>query len=271
MRTLLSICTASLIVISLTACQRAHEPSSLPAQEVERLGSAKISFITPGISDGCASIQFDGEIEPGDRGRLAKLISLNEQGCSNEQIEPGVSFNSPGGDLDEAVAIGKLVREKGIATIVMPGASCISACAVAFLGGVSRTVNGVYGIHRPYTIDPSAGPRDSLDQYNSMIRMLNSYMLEMRISPDLAEQMVKTSPENVRFLTPSEMSSLGVTGKDPVWEDILITKNARKYGISRQEYISRRAATANLCGKGLRPHPDPCVESVMRTGRSNLQ
>ena len=276
MRTCLSICIAIFVLTVFPACGVQEAPTTptptiTPIQKTATPGSASIRFTTPKISDDCSSIQIDGQIGIGDLDNLSKLISLNDQGCPDEEIEPGISFNSLGGDLDEAIAIGRLIREKQIATIIMPGAKCISACTIAFIGGVSRTVHGAYGIHRPYATSASSGPDQSLSQYNHMTNLLRSYMVEMRISPDLAEQMIKTSPDNVRFLTPHEMNSFGVIGKDPVWEDLLITKNARKYRISRQEYISRSAAVKTLCGKGFRPYPDQCAENVMKTGSAVAQ
>ena len=107
----------------------------------------------------------------------------------------------------------------------------------------------------------------ALKAYNAIAQTLKVYAVEMRVSPEIVERMMKISPQDVAYLSRQEMASLGVTGIDPVWEDVLISREAKALGISRQEFIQRQAATKTLCGTGLRPFPDTCSDSVMRTGR----
>jgi uncharacterized protein YecT (DUF1311 family) len=58
-----------------------------------------------------------------------------------------VSLNSEGGSMIGGLALGAFIRESGLDTIVPSGAECHSACTIAFLGGVARTVVGKFGIH----------------------------------------------------------------------------------------------------------------------------
>ena len=46
-----------------------------------------------------------------------------------------IEFSSKGGDLLEGIKIGYLLREFDVATLVREGDLCLSACALAFLGG----------------------------------------------------------------------------------------------------------------------------------------
>ena len=56
---------------------------------------------------------------------------------------------SPGGTLREGMAMGRMIKQAGLATRVPNGAACMSACTFAFLGGALRYVDpdSWYGIH----------------------------------------------------------------------------------------------------------------------------
>jgi hypothetical protein len=46
-----------------------------------------------------------------------------------------VALNFPGGSLEDALAMGRLIRDKGMATEVEAGATCASSCPLVFAGG----------------------------------------------------------------------------------------------------------------------------------------
>ena len=62
-------------------------------------------------------------------------------------------LDSPGGSLVPAIAIGKLVRQKGYATVVLDQSTCNSACALIWLAGTPRYLEGAgnLGFHASYT------------------------------------------------------------------------------------------------------------------------
>ena len=51
-----------------------------------------------------------------------------------------IEFNSPGGNLLEAIEIAEIIRSFHFATHLPEGNQCISACTSAFLGGFPRTI-----------------------------------------------------------------------------------------------------------------------------------
>ena len=217
----------------------------------------------------CANIHVHGEIKSGDARKLATLIGINKTGCIGKLTDGSIFFDSTGGDLNEAMRIGLLIRNNNLSTFVENGAHCMSACNFAFLGGVQRTVYGTFGIHRPYSHDFSIGESDALSKYNELTRAFSYYASKMRVSPELFERMMTISPKDVILLTPGEMASLGVTGTDAVWEEIKISSGAKKYGISKEEYIHRDAAADEICWGDRFIYIDDtldCVDSIMKTG-----
>lgn len=93
----------------------------------------------------CGNLKGERCTEPqtrfaaGDSGRLALVLREGEE----------VWLDSGGGDLNEGILIGDLLRRSQATTRVPGGASCVSACTVAFLGGIFRYVDpgGRYEVH----------------------------------------------------------------------------------------------------------------------------
>ena len=66
------------------------------------------------------------------------------------------SLNSRGGDYDEGQKLARFFREHAVATIVETGRTCLSACAIAFLGGTGFWATGGIGFFIARHIEPGA-------------------------------------------------------------------------------------------------------------------
>ena len=62
----------------------------------------------------------------------------------------GVSMSSPGGSLDEGYKLGQAMSEHNLIMWVPKGKVCVSACALAFIGGWKYIVGGILAFHSPY-------------------------------------------------------------------------------------------------------------------------
>src|SRR5207253_8838069 len=96
----------------------------------ELVGGGKLmatGTITPGISEAFAA-------EVARRGDYVKTVVLN----------------SPGGSVTDALAMGRLIRDKKFATEVEAGKTCASSCPLVFAGGVERRAgaNAAIGVHQ---------------------------------------------------------------------------------------------------------------------------
>lgn len=54
-----------------------------------------------------------------------------------------------GGYLVEGMEIGRIIRARGLKTVVPNGVACLSACAEAFLGGATMQIDGTVAFHIP--------------------------------------------------------------------------------------------------------------------------
>lgn len=87
-------------------------------------------------------VTFDGAIEPGDAIRLVQLLQTT--GIRE------VHLNSPGGVAIEGYNLGYGMRELKVKLVIDEESTCMSACAIMFLGGTEQVLDGLIGFHSPH-------------------------------------------------------------------------------------------------------------------------
>lgn len=87
-----------------------------------------------------------GSIDPGAAERFAAEIA--ERG----EYVKRVALDSPGGALDDAMAMARLIRERGLDTEVADGSLCASSCPLVLAGGKQRHAaeKAAIGVHQFY-------------------------------------------------------------------------------------------------------------------------
>jgi len=195
--------------------------AALPAgaAEIRRTGADELRYV------GYAQLVFEGEIAPGDYDRLLRLIDescAGIYGCLN-----GIFLASPGGNLFEAMKIGRLVRklrlethlpsdlpppdrQRAEATLKNANANygCLSACFFIFVAGADRESGGVpiLGIHRPSFLgdDLNNSHRMSGNQAAAsagQLRMVvGDYLKEMGVPTKYADLMFAVPNDRLRFI-----------------------------------------------------------------------
>ena len=108
---------------------RASVPHDTMTFDVQAVGARHVMVI-------------DGAINTGDSQRLD--AALKSAGRIDE-----VWLHSTGGVAAEGPLIGRVLRAHNLATRVPANYICVSACSIAFLGGVVRRIDpgGIYGVH----------------------------------------------------------------------------------------------------------------------------
>lgn len=94
-------------------------------------------------------LHASGEIRPDEIGFFAQAVD-DALALTNadDPWPPLVIFDSGGGNPFGAMQIGRFIRNARLDTFVPSGGiGCHSACTLAFLGGVTRRVEGDFGIH----------------------------------------------------------------------------------------------------------------------------
>lgn len=124
-------------------------------------------------------------------------------------------MSSPGGDLNQAMIIGEIIRSRGLSTAVgVADASghirpsyCASACVFIYAGGKSRY--GIEGsmleVHR---FVPTMPGRDPVAETQRTAGMILSYMTMMGVSSSVVEAMSETG--DIRWLGVSEAAAMNL-------------------------------------------------------------
>lgn len=212
--------------------------------------SVNAAVITVHSSRNPLILEVSGKIDIGDELRLSKLLD-------NSPTWSGVTVNldSNGGDLETAMRMGRLLRQREAAVSTN---NCLSSCVLMFVGGVKRLVfsrgggkNGV-GIHRPYfpNLSTQKSSADITLMRNQMRGKVTNYLSEMNVTVRLLDLMDAIPPESMKFLSDSEVVELGLSAPDPVWDEKNVAKEAEDRAISSQEFRRRRASVDDKCLPG---------------------
>lgn len=101
-------------------------------------------------NSGKCNASLEGEIVPGDAQKVADFVAsmaplFDTPGSSYASyVGDGLNLciSGPGGSFSEALKIVAVLSENFVWAIVPPGKSCLSACAVAFMGGIYADESG---------------------------------------------------------------------------------------------------------------------------------
>jgi hypothetical protein len=126
-----------------------------------------------------------------------------------------VLMSSPGGDLNQAVIIGEIIRLHGLATAVgvvdaaghIRPSYCASACVFVYAGGNSRygIEGSMLGVHRFVASMPG---RDPVAETQRTTGMVLSYLTKMGVSSSVVEAMSET--RDVRWLGVQEAAAMNL-------------------------------------------------------------
>jgi hypothetical protein len=178
------------------------QPEGLLAKPMtfELLGGGRLiasGTITPGIFESFAA-------EIGKRGDYIRTIVLN----------------SPGGSVADAIAMGRLIREKKFSTEVEAGKYCASSCPLVFAGGIERRAGdkAVIGVHQIAALGStiSAPARDDMSAAQRISASCQRYLRDMGIDVQVWVHAMETPHEKLFIFKPDELKSLNLVSATPV-------------------------------------------------------
>lgn len=152
---------------------------------------------------GSGVLAAEGSIDPGAAVRFAAEIEAR-----GEYVRT-VSLNSPGGALDDAMAMARLVRDRGIATEVADGALCASSCPLLLAGGLTRAVGSkaAVGVHQFYaTAETPPAPAQAMADAQMTTARISRHLSGMGIDPALWLHALDTPPQALYYFSPEELA-----------------------------------------------------------------
>jgi hypothetical protein len=150
-------------------------------------------------------LALTGTIVPGIADRLRDEVAR-----LGEYVRE-VYLNSPGGSVDDALAMSQLIRDKGFATRVKGGNLCASSCPLVFAGGVERVAEegAAIGVHQIYAGDETITNSDvAMSAAQAVTARITRHLIAMGVDPALWTHAMETPPAQLYYLTPDEMVAL---------------------------------------------------------------
>ncbi len=135
-----------------------------------------------------------------------------------------VVLDSGGGDVESAIKMGRILRERLAVAHVQKGARCDSACVLVFVGAVEKHIHddAKLGLHRIY-FDPELFANLNLEDarrvYAADEGAVRIYLDEMRVRQSTMDAMLQVPSNQVWRVGPSEAGRLGLMGVDPAFEE----------------------------------------------------
>jgi len=206
------------------SCLQAYDPQPLPEELASRLWP---SGYRPGAS-ACMQALLQGPIVRGDYEKVLAFVRQHHRALNV------LYLHSTGGDVSEAIRIGRLVR-KSLLNVWAPtrngdhvymtrpgwqpgqdirdvcrGTSCVcaSACALIWFGSVNRY--GQVGLHRPRITDPAykgLPPADASVLYRRVLQDMTHYLEEMEVPRATIDTMTTTSSAEITFVDADDRSN----------------------------------------------------------------
>lgn len=138
-------------------------------------------------------------ILPGDERTFRDLIAS----------APGavVVLSGPGGSVTAALAIGREIQERRLATVVLANTDCASACSLIWLAGQRRLLGRGARIGFHAMSVRSGGTRTETHEFDPVLRR---YLNGLGLAADMTATIVNTNATGVRWMDPIELRANGV-------------------------------------------------------------
>jgi len=181
-------------------------------------------------------IKIEGEIEPGDALKLLKMYKYFGQFEGAD-----VFLFSRGGNVEEAMKIGRLIRRLRLTTYAPDRANsykilalpadransvCASACVLVWVAGARRT-GDLLILHRPYPAPESVGKLSDIEfealESNS-ISMVRNYLQEMDLPQYYIDKMILTASRDGYMPTSEDLIEHPLPEFSASIEELILSK-----------------------------------------------
>ena len=122
-----------------------------------------------------------------------------------------VVLRSPGGSVRDALAMGRLIRQKKFATEVESGRYCASSCPLVFAGGVERRAasNAAIGVHEVAAVGgDNLSAAASMEDAQKISAECQQYLRDMGIDLEVWIHAMETPREELYYFQPAELLAL---------------------------------------------------------------
>lgn len=171
------------------------------AKPIQAPGVAKRMTFVRGPKGQASAV---GRIEPGTANDFSEFLD----GQNGEVRE--LFLHSPGGSVQDALAMSKLIRAQNIKTNVPSQGYCASSCPIVFSGGTTRTVGrpAWVGVHQIFAAGNTKGSlAEGMSRAQSVSAAVVQHMTEMGVDPRAWVHAMKTPSDQLYLFTRKELKT----------------------------------------------------------------
>jgi len=243
-------------IVGLSLLATAMSASAIGAEFI-----VKRSELGPNVD-----VQLRGAFKKGDSDRFIDAIKSQKPADASRFTWLKIFISSEGGDVDEALRIGRFLRSENALVAIVLGGKCFSSCVFVIAGAVQRSTEfGSVGLHRPFLLKAEK-TTDFEATYWKTYNLLKSYLLEMKTPIQLLDLMYSIPPERMRILEEDEKRIL-FPEMDPVFDEEFTAYLAGRYELTSFEFRKRTAESSRICPDGYTTEQfhehDECKEALL--------
>lgn len=202
---------------------------ALAAGAVSAMAGGQIHAATvqpaPQLEKNTSTFLLSGEIAPGDLSRLQTAIAHVPSGHRIVLL-----LSSPGGSIDEGIALGRFIQSSSITTVAIQGSGCASACTFLFLAGRDKAtaepmrimIKGArLGFHQGsirVATDKQYSANDvraATGAGQDIVRRVQTYFNDIKVDPEFLTLFLSAPNDSLTLLNELDALRLGIHVMDP--------------------------------------------------------
>ena len=214
-------------------------------------------------------IEINGELKPGDAALFQWIVDAVFTGMLEKSPNTTVFVrpNSLGGSIQEAMAIGRIVRKNGFWVATNgPGQRCASACVLVLAAGVYRIPGpNTVGIHRPtFPSDVFAKltQQQAVTAYKAMVEGVKSYLADMDTSQELFDTMMKTKSDDINWISWDQILRYNLSGPTPAYTEWRLARDIENRKCMSEKFGAKAVAQHEFSQKSASQSFLRCVERL---------
>jgi hypothetical protein len=179
-----------------------------PAEQPAPVGPADAKLRNAMTFDliGDGRLIVSGTITPGTAQAFA--AEIDKRGSYVKTIV----LQSPGGSVQDAIAMGRLIRVRKFSTEVAAGRICVSSCPLVFAGGIERHAGkrAEIGVHQfvAATAPREMTPSEAMADTQRLTATVQSYLREMGVDLAVWVRAMETPNSGLYKFSPAELLEL---------------------------------------------------------------
>ena len=203
-----------------------------------------LDAMTPCREAGMVRLRYEGKISSDFADLVERVTAMAERMGIDKRI---LDIDSAGGQVEDGIRAGDTIGDSHWTIWVREGDLCHSACVFILAAGDNRLISGPVGIHRIIRLHSDATTRAELEQELRAVHdRIKDYFARNGADVAVADMMMTVPSSDLRLLTADELRQYGLSGSNPVQDDLERIRLARKCG---ESFVHRREAFVRAFGK----------------------